>query len=177
MASATAISNATPLRPVAPRTLILIPCSQRKRRLPRAPVVALERYDGPLYRVLRKAIRAGCVAPTTDVAILSAKYGLLDKSTPIPFYDQRMTAARAVELAPQVRAALRRLIVAGRYNRIRVNLGSDYAVLLDGVLGASDAEWASGSIGVRAATLKAWLHEGVLVAPVPVARRTVTNGK
>jgi hypothetical protein len=171
------ISAAPLFRQNAPRTLILIPCSQRKRRAPRSPIAAIERYDGPLYKVLRKALREGRVSSETDVAILSAKYGLLNATTPIPFYDQKMDAVRAIVLAPQVRAELRQLIAAERYARIRVNLGRDYAALLDGVSEMNGAEWASGAIGLRAATLKAWLSDGVAQCPALAGKRLVTNGK
>jgi hypothetical protein len=135
----------------------VLPCSARKRQFPRFPIAAAERYDGPLYRVLRKALREGRVHPSTDVVIVSAKHGLLDPDTPIRFYDQRLSGARVQSLASEVRADLTRRLRSGRYRRICINLGRDYAAMLEGLPALRNARWASGSIGVRAALLKSWL--------------------
>lgn len=96
-----------------------------------------------------------------DVAIISAKFGLLDQTTPIPFYDQRLTAARALSLAPRLREDLNELIRQGSYSRIGINLGRDYASMIENLSILNSAQWAAGSIGVRAATLKSWLITGV----------------
>src|SRR2546421_6537643 len=79
------------------RYLLIIACSQRKRSdvdlLP-----AIDRYDGGNYRLLRKAQREGNWPNGLNVLILSAKYGLIESSTLIADYNQRMNRARASEL-------------------------------------------------------------------------------
>ena len=62
------------------RKLLIIGCSKRKRQLQEAP--AIEVYDGPYYRMLRKA-----KLEAVDISILSAKYGLIDYKTKISPYD------------------------------------------------------------------------------------------
>ena len=56
--------------------LLIISCSQRKVETSE-PLPALERYDGPTYRTLRKAMHEGRIPKNLDVLIISAKYGLI----------------------------------------------------------------------------------------------------
>ena len=76
------------------RYLLIVACSQRKRSDPYL-LPAIERYDGGNFRVLRKAMREGYWPQNMDVLILSAKYGLINASTFIADYDQRMNRERA----------------------------------------------------------------------------------
>ncbi len=71
-----------------PTPLLLLSCSARKRR-DGGELPALERYDGPAFRVLR---RFGRQFPATLVEtwIVSARFGLLQGQTPVPLYDQRL---------------------------------------------------------------------------------------
>lgn len=46
-------------------------------------------------------------ADTLDILILSAEFGLISSNLSIPYYDRRMTVARAKELHRQVLDALR----------------------------------------------------------------------
>jgi len=78
--------------------LLILSCSQRKR----ADLVwlpALERYDGPVFRMLRKFLRA-CPSKEfhPEVFILSAQFGFISANQLIPDYDCQMTPQRASEL-------------------------------------------------------------------------------
>ena len=137
--------------------LLLVACSARKRAEPTNPVPALERYDGVLFRVVRKWLRQTPSAPP-DVLIISAKFGLIDSTMPIPDYDQRMTVKRATELSPQVRGGLRSILARHTYQSIFVNMGRDYLVTVAEITELSIATWAYGGIGQRAQQLKAWLE-------------------
>jgi hypothetical protein len=68
------------------RQLLIVSCGSNK-----CPDVgnmkALDRYLGPVFSSIRKA----GVPPNVDVAILSAKHGLIRSDTPIKKYDQLMT--------------------------------------------------------------------------------------
>ena len=139
--------------------LLLLSCSQAKRLFPSEPLPAIERYTGVLFQVLKKWRREHQQAPGPDVLIISARFGLLSPETPIPYYDQRITAEQAKILAPTVRVALQRQLSARRYSNIFVNLGRDYLPVLDDLLGLQTAEWARGPIGIRARQLKTWLSE------------------
>jgi cytoplasmic iron level regulating protein YaaA (DUF328/UPF0246 family) len=86
--------------------LLIMSCGKQKR--PDTGLLpALERYNGPAFRVLRHFL-ASCTLNSPDVYILSARFGLIPADWPIPFYDQRMTLERAAELQPSVREALMR---------------------------------------------------------------------
>src|SRR5437764_14093390 len=84
-------------------SLLLVACSQRKRDTP-GLLPAIERYDGPIFRLIRRFRRYRPTGPT--VAILSAAFGLIPADHPIPWYDRRMTPARAHALRPDVERAL-----------------------------------------------------------------------
>ena len=78
--------------------LLIISCSQRKIEFPE-PLAAINRYDGPAYRTLRKLEREGRFPENLDIVIISAKYGLLHYEQLIENYDQRMTPERASRIA------------------------------------------------------------------------------
>src|ERR671937_639945 len=84
----------------APPRLLIVACSRRKRADP-GLLPAIERYDGPAYRVLRRYLRQHPSQPP-DVLILSAELGLVLHTQPIPAYDRLMTPQRARELLPIV---------------------------------------------------------------------------
>ena len=85
------------------RRLLILSCSQRKHTS-QNPLPAIERYNGPLFFVLRRFIReCSRKASELDVYILSAAYGLIPEDFLIPLYDQKMNLSRVVELHPQVK--------------------------------------------------------------------------
>lgn len=142
--------------------LLIIGCSETKRHDP-GKLPALERYDGPAFRVLRRARKAGHLVDT-QVFILSAEYGLIDEDRLIADYDRRMTAERARELAPEVSSELLRwLLRHPECQSACVNLGRSYAPALDG-FGAWCGRHgvavvaAQGGIGARDGQMKAWLE-------------------
>ena len=78
--------------------LLILSCSQKKRSSP-GSIPALERYDGPAFRVMNKFIRVcSPEAQLPDTYILSAKFGLISADKPIPHYDHRMTPQRIKDL-------------------------------------------------------------------------------
>ena len=105
--------------------LLILSCSQRKHPS-HEPLPAIERYDGPLFKVLRRFLRESSnQGRDLDVYILSAAYGLIPGDFPTPLYDQRMTTAQAIELQPQVTAQLSDLLPNG-YVSILFVLGKTY---------------------------------------------------
>ena len=146
--------------------LLIISCSQRKIQSPE-PLAAIDRYDGPTYRTLRKFCTGGLPPPELDVVIISAKYGFLRSKQLIENYDQRMTAKRADELRPKVQASLRALIQGkrecpfslGAYDQVFINLGKTYRRILEGFhWGLLPTLEASGGIGLKTSQMKAWLE-------------------
>jgi len=133
--------------------LLILPCSKRKKTVSKAP--ALELYDGPFYRVLRKNMLTNL-----DVLILSAKYGLISPNNIIYSYDQKMTVERAKELSTKINMRLSKILKENQYKEIFINLGKTYALALarsGGLLNNYTVYWASGQMGERSHQLKRWL--------------------
>ena len=143
--------------------LLIVACSRAKRLDP-GTLPAIDRYDGPAFRQLRRAARAGLLGDVT-VLILSAKYGLIPDGWMIDDYDQVMTPARAAELAGPTSLALWRWLGQNDCSDVFVNVGQSYAPALAGF-----DDWclrqgiihtaAAGGIGERLAQTRAWLEGG-----------------
>ena len=141
--------------------LLILACGATKRPddglLP-----AIDRYDGPPYRTLRKALRDLMEDQHPRVLILSARYGLICADTHIPNYNDRLTASRAVALRTQVRRALGEALEAGGVTTTFINLGAAYlpALALDPSMIAQLGllTYARGGIGERMGQMKRWLH-------------------
>ena len=140
--------------------LLIISCSQRKV-LTSETLAGIERYDGPVYRTLRKARREGYIPKKLDVLIISAKYGLLACQQPADNYDQKMTLKRADKLRPEIQNRLKSFIQTkrGGYDQVFINLGKVYRQTLDnfhwGLLSTLEA---TGGIGQKTSQMKAWLE-------------------
>lgn len=141
--------------------LLIVACSKAKRHDP-GSLEAIERYDGPLFRLLRRARGAGLLIDV-HVMILSAKYGLIPDGWMIGDYDQVMTPARAAELASSVSLTLWRWLGQHECVDVFVNLGQGYAPALAGfedwctVRGIIVTQ-AAGGIGERLVQTKRWLE-------------------
>jgi hypothetical protein len=140
--------------------LLILSCSQRKVGAA-DQVPAIDRYDGPAFRVLRKYLREG-PPETPTVLILSAKYGLIGSDRRIPAYDCRMSAARARELRPHVIATARQVFASRRWQEVSVCVGKHYRSALDGFLpllpDGCPVVFLSGGQGPRLTRLRAWLR-------------------
>lgn len=144
--------------------LLLIACSNRKIRT-KGLLPAIERYDGGTYRVIRKAKREGYFPPNVDIKILSAKFGLIDADTPIPYYDQRMDRNRAVELSSQVQVKWKQSLRRTQYAEIFINMGKTYILATDDIIGMVErntvVKYAKGGIGSKSRSMKLWLLTAV----------------
>jgi len=154
--------------------LLILSCSQRKRPEPDL-LPAVERYDGPAFQVLRKFLReCPLEAQDLDVFILSAEFGLIPSSKPIPNYHHQMTPHRAIELQPKVLAELERILKSGQYKELFISMGKDYLWALAGygLLIPADLKVTiyRGGRGRQQAKLHDWLHGGP-----PSQKATVTQ--
>lgn len=147
------------------RRLLLMACSQRKRSDP-GLLRAIERYDGPPYRVVRRYL----LTPHSDdliVYILSAEYGLISANHRISYYDRRMTAERALELRQDVAQCIGNLHMGEQFQAAFISVGNDYRNALgdgSGIMNlARHVTWGSGGQGRRLADLQKWLYNGVAV--------------
>lgn len=140
-------------------SLLILACSQRKFKTP-GLIPALERYDGGSYRIIRKAKREGYWSSEIAVLIVSAKYGLIEGSTLIDDYEQKMTVARAQELEENISKELRVHFETTTYKGIYIDLGKNYMLAVEHILRnlkPVNLQYASGKIGVRQAKLKQWI--------------------
>ncbi len=143
------------------RRLLILTCSARKRDdadlLP-----AQERYDGPLWQVLRSVIREQPLfVGDVDVYVLSAAYGLIPATDMIPTYEQTMTDERAQELHDATIQKFRSLLERGDYDRCCLGLSQLYLRALDGWEFVTPVGTlvtvAGGPMGEKLSQVKRWL--------------------
>ena len=146
--------------------LLVLGCSQAKvdhgNQLP-----AIEVYDGPYYRVLRKFLREYQWPQNLSISTLSAKHGLFGVIKEIDNYDQRMNRASASGLAPECAATLKKW--APSHNSVHLALGREYTPAINPALESADLEpdYFEGGIGFKQSRLKNFLHQQ------PLERRQV----
>ena len=133
--------------------LLILPCSKRKKRA--SNISAIELYDGPFYRLVRKN-----KPENLDILILSAKYGLIRCDEKISYYEHKMTAKRAEELKNDVNIKLEESLKNNHYKSIFINLGRLYMLALGSkkIFNRYNVYWAEGQIGERLHHLKSWLE-------------------
>ncbi len=143
-------------------SLVILGCSQRKRRTSRL-VPAIDRYDGPVFRVLRKHAREAPES-SADACILSGRFGLIPGTFPIPRYDRRVAHANHTALRKRVEKQLKRTLDDIQPERLFVSVGCQYWPLLEEPLAREVAPErlvvATGGIGGRASQLAHWLRSG-----------------
>lgn len=142
------------------RRLLILPCSARKSPR-RAPVRAIDRYDGPLFRVLRKFHKYER-DNSLDLFVLSAKFGLIAGNTPIPRYDRYLTLPRLGALRTRVAEQFRTLGLS-TYSDGLVLAGRRYLSLLPpeaswGLRDDSSVSVVGGPLGRQLTTLHSWLY-------------------
>ena len=142
--------------------MLIMGCSVKKR-LDSGMLPAIERYDGPLFRVLRKYLRSPVFRQGhLHVYVLSAQFGLIPASTQIPNYDRQMTRQRAIELVSQVLPHLTDLVGARQYQELYLCLGREYLRCLEGYESVLPRRVkvtvAEGPMGKRQFDLRRWLY-------------------
>lgn len=138
--------------------LLILGCSAIKLDTP-GLLPAIERYDGPPYRVLRSFLRTSVWPKRLSIAVLSARYGLIGGLTPIEYYDQRMDRRRAAELRGQVTDTL--LGWSQDHQTVDVVLGKEYiqALAVDELhRNGVDVNIVNGGIGSKLGWLKELLE-------------------
>lgn len=137
------------------KRLLVITCSATKRSDP-GLLPALERYDGPVYRVLRAHQRRGHRLPKT--LILSAAMGLITPTHPVRDYNQRMTDDLAIvwRQSREGRILLQQSL-AGADDHLVV-AGKDYLSILEAWTPGVTLMVAPGGIGRKLGQLKRWLE-------------------
>jgi len=149
---------------------LILGCSEAKRS-GNEPLPALERYNGPTFRVVRRFLAdADPALHDVDTYVLSAQYGLITAGECIADYDQRMTTMRAAELRPKVVSQLQEILSRG-HTEVFVSLSQLYLEAVDGfdtlAPNGTDVIFSRAAMGRRLTELKRWLYrlpEGRLAA-------------
>lgn len=144
--------------------LLILSCSQKKRST-KDLLPALERYDGPAFRVLNKFHRTNTSSEKLpDVYIMSARYGLIPSNKPIPFYDQKISSQRILELQEPTLKKLDHLLTDNQYIESFLSMSKNYLRVLDGYDSLTSANHnvivSEGSMGCKLAELRHWLYQG-----------------
>ena len=141
------------------KRLIILSCSQRK--VQDKPLMrAMDRYDGPAYKAVRKYLRAFPDARRYDeFLILFAEFGLISDSRRIPNYDRRMTVERAKELHEETLNALKAILSSDRYRAVFACMAKTYRRAIEGVDAFfPDVQYSHGGIGMQISQLHQFLY-------------------
>lgn len=106
------------------KKLLILGCSATKLDAD-GHIPALDRYDGPMYRVLRKFLREREWPQDLSIGVLSAEHGLFGSLKGIENYDRRMNRAIAAEKAHECLAVLEKWRDGG-HGASYLPLGKDY---------------------------------------------------
>ena len=140
------------------KRLLILGCADRKRDsgglLP-----ALDRYDGPAYRVIRNFLREYQWPEDVSIAVLSAEYGLFGIMKGIRKYDKRMDPATATARAPECSTILSKW--ATSHHSIHVALGKDYMPAVQPGLEtlSLESQVFTGGIGQKLHQIKSFLTD------------------
>lgn len=142
--------------------IVIISCSNRKREFSQA-IPAIDVYDGPYYKTIRKLLREGKLPEDIKILIISAKYGLISIKDHIEFYDRRITKKIAEELKPKVLSKFQQEIKS-ECEELVINLGIDYLPAVEGIESlipdGCQIKYITGTIIKRRQKLKEYLtHE------------------
>ena len=144
--------------------LLILACSQAKRSDP-GLLPAIERYDGPAFRVVRKYRRENpsCV-PLLLIQILSAKYGLLSIDQPISNYDYKMTTEYAQNLHLEICERLELLVRSTRCTDAFIYASQTYLAALGNyklyLPSSTGTVTLRSTPGYKLAELHHWLYRG-----------------
>jgi hypothetical protein len=141
--------------------LLILSCSQRKAPT-QGRLRAIDRYDGPAFRVLRKYLRE-VADDSLAVLILSAQHGLIDSEREIKWYDRRLSDDSIDRLRPQVMRTARRVLRSHRWRAVGLCASKEYRSLVKGLAELMPADvrldLLAGGLGKRLTALRFWLRQ------------------
>ena len=141
---------------------LIINCSKTKIKGENT-LPAIKRYDGPLFRVLRKYI----LDESQDVSelsiyILSAKYGFISANEEIYDYDCFLTSSDANKIRENVLSSFKKACQKNEFKEIFFALSKNYRMLVDGFNDDNCSKarllFATGGNGHKSSQLKQWLY-------------------
>ena len=154
--------------------LLILGCSDRKiENLSQAP--ALEVYDGPNFRVLRKFLREKGWPPGLIIKIISAEHKIIDATTLIEPYDKRLDKETAQKMKQRVKYHLEKIECP---ESVFINMGKNYLPAIypiEALFTADKVKYAEGGIGKKQQAMKQWLH-GLPNNPAAINSQEQSNG-
>ena len=125
-------------------------------------IPAIDRYEGQYFRIIKKYISDFSNNDGFDVAILSAKYGLLQPMDEIHDYDLKMNDSIAASLNESIIEKLASMNKEKQYKEVAINLGKSYFKAIDGyddIFGKNtELTIFEGKIGERQQQMINWLE-------------------
>ena len=145
------------------RKLLVLGCSRRKLAN-RELLPAINRYDGPHFRILRRIRQDnGSIIPKT--LVLSAYYGLIDIDEKIADYDAVLGKRPSEEWIAMVKSQLALKLLLLQPSEIFIFGGKIYREVIEQCLDELDVKTnriaPKGGIGQKLSALNKWLMSGV----------------
>lgn len=142
--------------------LLVLSCSSSKRT-EKGDLSAIERYDGPSFRVLRKFVREHSADALPLIYVLSAEFGLIPASQPIPYYDHRMTFHRAEQMNAGILEQFEQTVKSRRLDKLFLSMSRHYELALKGYEDRLppniEVVLSRGTPGRRLSELHDWLYQ------------------
>lgn len=135
--------------------LLIISCSERKSVSNPAP--AIELYDGPFFKMIRKLKNESKFSNNIHVLIISAKYGIVGLYDILEKYDQKMTKKRAEELKIEVKKKLEEFLSDKNFKEIFICMGKNYRLVLKDFNFKAPTIYVNGKIGEKLSQTKEWI--------------------
>lgn len=135
--------------------LLILSCSKTKKRL--YNVNALDLYDGPFYKMIKKYDMTNI-----DVLIISAKYGLIKSTDRISYYNQIMTKEQANLLSKDISITFKHILNNNKYAEIFINLGKNYLISIENskhLFNNNKIIFGEGEIGRKLHQQKEWINK------------------
>jgi hypothetical protein len=140
--------------------VLILSCS-RTKRTGEELLPAIERYDGPTFRVLRRFLSQS-QGDSIKVYVLSGKFGLIPGSQLIPDYDCKLTKTISAQIKPSIISTLEtiRNEINPKYLLICVTqLYLDALESYQNVLSENtQIKVAAGTLGRKLSILSQWLY-------------------
>ena len=136
--------------------LLIISCSQRKVHAFN-PIPAIELYDGPFFRMIRKLKEESKFPNNIHVLIISAKYGVIGLYDLIEKYDQKMTKKKVEKLEDIIKKKIGDFLCDKNFNEVFVSMGKNYRIVLNNIDFKTPVIYANGKIGEKLSQTKEWI--------------------
>jgi len=136
---------------------LIISCSEKKSSIPN-PSPAINLYDGPFYKMIRKFESENSLS-NFHIMIISARYGLLGLYDLISKYNQKMTPDSAKKLNKKITKEMVAFLEDKNYDEILISMGKTYCLTLENLEFNKPIKYAEGRIGEKLSTTKSWIEE------------------